>query len=95
MKTYPCLQKKKKVLRGKARVMRLVYPYTKYDTFLLIHVFKTNLSNFFFLNENYDTRPMKKMKTYPCLQIKSLFAWQSVCDEANMYIYIYIYMDLV
>ena len=40
--------KKKKVLRGKARVMRLVYPYTKYDTFLLIHVFKTNLSNFFF-----------------------------------------------
>ena len=84
--------KKKKVLRGKARVMRLVYPYTKYDTFLLIHVFKTNLSNFFFfLNENYDTRPMKKMKTYPCLQIKSLIARQSVCDEASMYIYIYIY----
>ena len=39
---------KKKALRGKAHVMRLVYPYTKYDTFLLIHVFKTNLSNFFF-----------------------------------------------
>ena len=35
---------------------------TKQDTLLLIHDFTTNLSNFFFLNENHDTRPTKKKK---------------------------------
>ena len=33
----------------------------KYNTLLLIHVFKTNLfKNFFFLKKNYDTRHKKK-----------------------------------
>ena len=35
---------------------------TKYDTLLLIYLFKTKLSNFFFFKENYDTRQKKKKK---------------------------------
>ena len=35
----------------------------KYNTLLLIHVFKANLfKNFFFLKKNYDTRHKKKKK---------------------------------
>ena len=50
---------------------------TKQDTLLLIHDFTTNLSNFFFLNENHDTRPTKKKKKKTSSHV------QSTCDETS------------
>ena len=53
--------------------------FRKYNTLLLIHVFKANLfKNFFFLKKNYDTRHKKKnLRT--C----------KTCDEAGIYIHIF------
>ena len=47
---------------------------TKYETLLLNHVFKTNLSKKKKFKENYDIRPKKKKNTH-CMQ--------SINDEAN------------
>ena len=48
---------------------------TKYETLLLNHVFKTNLSKKKNLKENYDIRQKKKKKNTHCMQ--------SINDEAN------------
>ena len=55
----------------------------KYNTLLLIHVFKTNLFKiFFFFKKNYDTRHKKKKKKKNLRTCKA-------CDEAGIYIHIF------
>ena len=49
---------------------------TKYNTLLLIHVFKANLSKIKKKKKNYDTRPKKRKE-------KTLSHMQSACDEAS------------
>ena len=59
-------RKKKKKFRGQLDKNISQTPLKmsrKYNTLLLIHVFKTNLFKiFFFLKKNYDTRHKKKKK---------------------------------
>ena len=53
---------------------------TKYDNLLLIYIFKTDLSNFFFKGKLWHLTQKKKKK-------KTSSHAQSTCDEASLDIY--------